>query len=207
MVAATPRRYSRTELPADDHGIHEVNLIAISPGYFRTMQIPLLRGRGFNESDDGKADVLGIVIDSAAAQLYWRGRDALGAYARLGGPNGSRVRIVGIVGNVRNRGLGETTEAEVYLPAQALPVNPMHFVVRSTLPVATLAPAIRRSIQSVDPSQPFYDAQSMREIVLGSVTSERLAVVTYRILRGRGVIVGGARNLWSGFVFGAAEDG
>ncbi len=78
------------------------------------------------------------------------------------------------MGNVRNRGLGEMTEAEVYLPAQALPVNPMHFVVRSPLPVATLGPAIRRSIQSVDPSQPFYDAQSMREIVLGSVTSERL---------------------------------
>jgi putative ABC transport system permease protein len=161
-------------VPGDDKGAHEVNLIGISPRYFQTMQIPLLRGRGFNESDDGKGNVLGIVIDNAAAKLYWRGRDALGAYARLGGASGSRARIIGIVGNVRNRGLGEATEAEVYLPAQAFTVNPMHFVVRAALPVSTLAPAIRRAIQSVDASQPMYDAQSMREIVLGSVTTERL---------------------------------
>lgn len=167
--------------PSDDKGVHEVNIIWISAGYFETMRIPLLRGRGFNESDNGKGesgsgkdDVLGVVIDSAAAKLYWPDRDALGAYARLGGPNGSRARIVGIVGNVRNRGLGEATEAEVYVPALALPVNPMHFVVRAALPVAQLAPAVRRSIQSVDPSQAFYDAQSMPEIVLGSVTTERL---------------------------------
>ena len=108
---------------AGDNGTHEVNLIVISPAYFRTMRIPLLRGRYFDERDDSEGDVLGVVIDSAAAKLYWPGRDALGAYARLGGANGSRVRIVGIVGNVRNRGLGEETEAEVYLPSTAVAVE------------------------------------------------------------------------------------
>jgi putative ABC transport system permease protein len=174
--------------PSDDKSVHEVNIIWISAGYFETMRIPLLRGRGFNESDNGKGesssgkdesgsgkdDVLGVVIDNAAAKLYWPDRDPLGAYARLGGPNGSRARIVGIVGNVRNRGLGEATEAEVYVPALASPQNPMHFVIRAALPVSQLAPAVRRAIQSVDPSQAFYDAQSMREIVLGSLSTERL---------------------------------
>ena len=160
--------------PVDDNSAHEVNIIAISSGYFQTMRIPLLRGRGFNESDNGKGDILGVVIDSAAAKRYWPDRDALGAYARLGGPNGSRARIVGIVGNVRNRGLDEATEAEVYVPALALPQNPMHFVVRAALPVAQLAPSVRRAIQSVDPSQAFYDAQPMPEIVLDSMATERL---------------------------------
>jgi predicted permease len=160
--------------PGDDKSLHEVNIIGISAGYFQTMRIPLLRGRGFNEGDNGKGEVLGVVIDSAAAKQYWPDRDALGAYARLGGPNGSRARIVGIVGNVRNRGLGDPTEAEVYVPALAMPQNPMHFVVRASLPIAQLAPAVRRAIQSVDPSQAFYDAQPMPEIVLSSVTTERL---------------------------------
>ena len=161
-------------VPGDDNGVHEVNLLVISPGYFQTMRIPLLQGRSFDDSDDGKGEVLGIVIDNAAAKLYWRGRDALGAYARLGGASGSRVRIVGIVGNVRNRGLGEETEAELYLPSTAVLLNPMHFVVRSPLPASALVQEIRRSIQSVDPSQPFYEVHTMPEIVLGSVTSERL---------------------------------
>jgi putative ABC transport system permease protein len=161
-------------ISVNDNGFHEVNLIVISPAYFRTMRIPVLKGRYFDERDDGSGDVLGMVIDSAAAKLYWPGRDALGAYARLGGPDGTRVKIVGIVGNVRNRGLGEQTEAEVYLPSTAVAVNAMHFVVRSALPASTLAPEIRRSIQSVDPSQPLYEVRTMPEIVLGSVTTERL---------------------------------
>jgi len=161
-------------VPGDDYGVHEVNLIVISPAYFRTMRIPVLHGRSFDDSDDGKGDVLGIIIDDAAAKQYWRGRDALGAYARLGGPSGSRARIIGIVGDVRNRGLGERTEAELYLPFTASSLNPMHFVVRSPLPASALVQEIRRSIRSVDPSQPFYEVRTMPEIVLGSVTSERL---------------------------------
>jgi putative ABC transport system permease protein len=62
----------------DDSSVHEVNLVAISPAYFRTMRIPLHQGRSFDERDDGKGDVLGIIIDDAAAKLYWRGRDGLG---------------------------------------------------------------------------------------------------------------------------------
>lgn len=160
--------------PGDGGSVHEVNLVAISPAYFRTMRIPLLQGRNFDDRDDAKGDVLGIIIDDAAAKLYWRDRDALGAYARLGGSSGTRVRIIGIVGNVRNRGLGEETQAEVYLPPTALLINPMHFVVRSPLPASTLVQEIRQAVQTVDPSQPFYEVHTMPEIVLGSVTIERL---------------------------------
>jgi predicted permease len=162
------------ETPGGDNGGHEVTFVVINPGYFQTMRIPLLRGRAFDERDDAKGDLLGIIIDNATVRRYFRGRDALGAYARLGDANGSRMRIVGIVGDVRNRGLGDETQAEVYLPATATPINPMHFVVRSRLPASTLAPEIRRSIRSVAPSQPIYEVRTMREIVLGSVMNERL---------------------------------
>ncbi|MGA9626412.1 MAG: FtsX-like permease family protein, partial [Bryobacteraceae bacterium] len=160
-----------------DYGLHagvEVNFIVVSPGYFQTMRIPVLRGRGFDERDDGKGDVPGIIIDSTAARRCFRDRDALGAFARLGDANGSRARVIGIVGDVRNRGLGDPTQAEEYLPVTITPVNPMHFVVRSRLPVSTLVPEIRRSVRSVAPSQPIYEVRTMPEIVLGSVMNERL---------------------------------
>jgi predicted permease len=160
--------------PNGDNGVREAIYNVISPGYFQTMRIPLLRGRVFDERDDTKGDVLAIVIDNTAARRYWRGRDALGAYARQGDANGSRLRVVGIVGDVHNRGLGDETEAEVYYPNTATGMDPMRFVVRSRLPASTLVPEIRRSIRNVAPSQPIFDAQTMPEIVLGSVINERL---------------------------------
>jgi len=156
-----------------DTGV-EMNFIAISPGYFQTMRIPVLRGRAFDERDDGKGDVLGIIIDNTAARRCFPGRDALGAYARLGEVNGSRARVVGIVGDVHNRGLGDEIEPEEYLPAMVTPMDPMDFVVRSRLPAATLAPEIRRAIRIVAPSQPIYEVRTMAEIVLGSVVNQRL---------------------------------
>ena len=155
-------------------GGHEMNFIVVSPGYFQTMRIPVLRGRGFDERDDGKGDVLGIIIDNTAARRYFPGRDALGAYARLGEQNGSRARVVGIVGDVRNRGLGDETQPEEYLPAMIAPMNPMDFVVRSRLPASTLVPEIRRAVHIVAPSQPIYEVRTMGEIVLGSVVNDRL---------------------------------
>ncbi len=151
-----------------------LNLIAISPGYFDTMHIPLLRGRPFNDSDDGKGDVLGVIIDSSAASLLWPGRDALGAVARIGDPNGSRVRVIGIVRSVLNRGLGDEVESQLYVPGAVLRMNPMQFVVRSPRPVSALAPEIRRTVASVDSSQPVYELKPMREVVTGSVTTERV---------------------------------
>jgi serine phosphatase RsbU (regulator of sigma subunit) len=84
------------------------------------------------------------------------------------------MRVVGIVGDVRNRGLGDATEAEAYLPNTATGMDPMHFVVRSRLPASTLVPETRRSLRSVAPSHPIYDVRTMREIILGSVINERL---------------------------------
>ena len=160
--------------PGGDNGGHEVTFVVISPGYFQTMRIPVLRGRAFDERDDAKGDSLAIVIDNTAARRYFGGRDALGAYARMGDANGSRMRVVGIVGDVRNRGLGDATEAEAYLPNTATGMDPMHFVVRSRLPASTLVPETRRSLRSVAPSHPIYDVRTMREIILGSVINERL---------------------------------
>ena len=160
--------------PGGDNGGHEVTFVVISPGYFQTMRIPVLRGRGFDERDNGKGDVLGIIIDNTAARRCFPDRDALGAYARLGEANGSRARVIGIVGDVHNRGLGDETQAEEYLPAMITPMDPMHFVVRSRLPASTLVPETRRSLRSVAPSHPIYDVRTMREIILGSVINERL---------------------------------
>jgi putative ABC transport system permease protein len=141
-----------------------------SPGYFQTMRIPLLRGSIF----DDRSPPEGIVIGDATAKRYWPGRDALGAYARLGRQDGGRFRVVGIVGDTRNRGLAEITEPEVYFPITVVSMNPTRFVVRSSLPASTLLPDIRKVIRNVNSAQPVTETRTVAEVVLGSLTNERL---------------------------------
>jgi len=152
---------------------HDVNLIIVSPGYFKTMRIPLRKGRLLNE-DDTNETIVAVVIDEAAAKRYWPGRDPVGAYARVGAPDGSRLQIVGVVGNVRNDSLNEATRPELYLLNAVSPINPMKFVVRSDLPPAGLAGAVRRAVHNVDPAQPIYGVRTMEKIAADSLTFQRV---------------------------------
>ena len=158
---------------ADPAHLPAVAMRITSSGYFQTMRIPFLRGTTF---DDRMRDnePLPIVIGESTAKRYWPGRDALGAYVRLGKLEGGRGRVVGIVGDTRNRGLAEVADPEVYLPPPITAINPTHFVVRSSLPESTLLPDIRKVIRNINPAQPVSDIQSVREVVLTSLTNDRL---------------------------------
>lgn len=166
--------------PANSAPMLSVSTMIVSPGYFKTMRIPLQGGRLLNEHDEG-TDPIRVVIDEAAAKRYWPNRNSIGATGRISAPDGSRIQVIGVVGNVRNQGLGESVRPEVYLLNLLAPVNPMQFVVRSPLPSASLIPSIRQAIQKVDPAQPIYDLRSMERIVTDSLTTERLnsTVITF----------------------------
>ncbi|MBV8866176.1 MAG: ABC transporter permease, partial [Acidobacteriaceae bacterium] len=157
-----------------------VSLMVVSSSYFKTLRIPLLAGRLLNANDTNE-NPLPIVIDEAAAKRYWPGRNAVGEIARLAGQNGSRAQVVGVVGNVSNEGVGETPRPEIYLLDKVYPLQSMNFAVRSTLPPASLVPAIRRAVARVDPTQPIYAVQSMREIFSNSLIFQRIEsiVITF----------------------------
>ncbi len=162
--------------------VHQsVSFMVVSPSYFKTLRIPLLAGRLLNAHDTNE-NLLPVVIDEAAARRYWPNRSAVGQFARIGGQSGSsRSQIVGVVGTVRNEGVGEAPRPEVYLLQNVYPLQSMNFAVRSTLPPASLARAIRRAVASVDPSQPIYAVQSMREIFRDSLIFQRIEsiVITF----------------------------
>ena len=150
--------------------------MAVSPGYFRTMRIPLSSGRFLDDRDMNPPEdaVTAIVMNEAAATTYWAGRNPVGTFARLTAPDGHRAMVVGVVGNVRNDGLTKPTVPEVYFAHTISSLNPLQFVVRSTLPPETLIPEVRRALQAVDPRQPIYEVATMEQIVSGSLSFERL---------------------------------
>ena len=157
-----------------------VSFIVISPSYFKTMRIPIQKGRLLNENDNNE-NLMPVVIDEAAARRYWPNRDPIGSFGRLGSTAGTRLQGVGVVGNVRNEGLGKATRPEIYLLNALAPVTQMQFVVRSDLPTASLVPAIRRSVQIVDPDRAIYAVRTMDKIAGDSVTAQRLdsIVITF----------------------------
>ena len=152
----------------------DVVYLLVSPDYFRTMGIPLRRGRLLTEHDINE-DLLPVVINQAAVKRYWPDRDPVGVFGHLNNPKGGRFQVVGVVGDVKNNGLDSPTVPEIYLHSAASPMNPMHFVVRSSLPPQTLIPAVRRAIQGVNPGQPIHEVRMMSDIVRESVALKLVA--------------------------------
>lgn len=153
----------------------------ISPGYFQTMQIPLLQGRSFAESDDAKHPPV-VVIDQTLAREYFGAENPLGRHVVLpyGSPNPREV--IGVVGAVRDSSLSEAPEPTIYFPYMQEPDQTMSMVVRTALPQNTILPEIRSAIWSVDRNQPVFEVRSMPEI-MGNVTSApRIAFILLDIL-------------------------
>ena len=162
--------------------------LIVSPGYFRTMRIPLVAGRLLAEADT-RENPLSVVINQTAAARYWPHQNPIEAYGRFSRPDGDRFQIVGIVGDVRQDGLGKPVDSEIYLLHSIAPANPLGFVVRSPLPADQLVPAIRRAVRSVDPALAVYDAAPMRDIVADSIRLERLGSLMTAFFAGAALLM------------------
>ena len=148
-------------------------LLGVSPGYFRTLQVPLKSGRVLDERDTGDTPLL-VVVNEAAVRVNWPDRNPLNASGRVGGPDGTRFQVVGIVGDVRNDSLAKPTVPEIYLSSALVGQNPVRFVVRSPLPPATLLPQVRSAIRGLDPTQAIHQVATMDDIVSRSVSLPRV---------------------------------
>lgn len=139
----------------------------VTPGYFETLGIPLRAGRDVEPRDSMESEMVAVVSESFARR-FWPGRDPLGLSFDFGA--GAR-RVVGVVGDVKVRGLERTSEPQIYLPARqvadgAFPFfDPKDLAVRSSLPPGRLLPEIRRIVAEVDPVQPVSDPRPLGEIV------------------------------------------
>jgi putative ABC transport system permease protein len=136
----------------------------VTPGYFRALQMPLISGRTFTESDDEKAPLVGI-IDEQAAKMVFRGADPAGRRFRPPLPNQPWVTIVGVVGHVRHERLDEDGRPQVYWSYRQNTQDRQALVVRTSTDPAALGQSIAAAIRSVDPDQPIYDARPLAAVV------------------------------------------
>ena len=148
----------------------------ISPDYFKAMGIPLIGGRFFNDRDvtNELPGTMALLINQTTAHLYWPHSNPIGAFVRIGAWDKARFQVVGVVGNVRNAGLLNAPRPEIYLSYLEVPMEEMAWAVRSKLDPQLLSRAIRRAVLRVDPEQPVFDIQPMRQVLEKSIYRQRL---------------------------------
>lgn len=147
------------------------------PGYFQTLGIPLLKGRGFTPQDrDGSLPV--VVVDQRLAEKVWPGEDPLGKRIRLFGSDSNPwLAVVGVVGHIQQSGLDASALGQLYLPhAQEPAVSRMYVALRTSSDPAALVPMVRREVLAVDPDQPVDDVLVMTDRISESLSSRRFAM-------------------------------
>ncbi len=151
----------------------------VSPGYFRTLGIPLLHGRTFDDGDDFSSPPV-IVINQTMARLLWPSSNPLGRRINFGSLDQSPwYRIVGVVGDVKHFGLDAQPEMEVYMAySQApYPAPSTTVVARTSGEPESLGNAIRTRILSVDANQPVYNVRLLSAVLSSSVAPQRFNVM------------------------------
>src|SRR4029079_10189431 len=165
----------------------------ITPGYFRTIQIPLQQGRYFTSSDTLDAPGF-VIINEAAAKKYWPNENPINQRLRIhislvDLKNEPRL-IIGVVGNVKSEALSEDPIPELFIPHAQHPVDAMTFVVSTTTNPNSYIGSVRKEVRSMDPELPIWETRNLEEIVGMSVAEKRFTMLLISIFAGVALILG-----------------
>jgi predicted permease len=161
------------DVPAGGTGPHADQRV-VSPGYFKTMGIPLRGGRLIADSDREGAP-LAAVVDDALAQEYFKNQDPIGRHLRRGS-GGPWATVVGIVGHVQHNALdNKLRKATLYWSYWQRPTQSIQFVVRTAGDPMALANGIQREASSLDKDVPIFDVKTMDQRVAASLANRRFA--------------------------------
>jgi predicted permease len=134
----------------------------IGPGYFQTMQIPLVEGRDFDERDQPKTQSV-IVINQRMAEMLWPGESAVGKRVFIGTESREPLEVVGVVKTGKYRALAEEPRPYIYYSMTQWRPGNMSLVVRSSIDPRGLVGAIRKEVQTLDRNVPVSGVKTMSE--------------------------------------------
>jgi putative ABC transport system permease protein len=168
-IEGRPAATSVSELPM-------VNQRVVSPGYFQTMGIRIIKGRAFNDEDRRHTPRV-VLINETLAERYFAGEDPIGKRIKIDNEKVPWSRIVGVVGDIRHDGLMERIEPETYVPYTQDSWGVMALVVRTTDDPAKLAAAVRDAVWAIDKDQPLFNVKTMDAILGHSLVAQRFNLI------------------------------
>lgn len=190
-IEGRPLRREGERLPFADR-------IVVTPGYFEAMRVPLLEGRLFSHEDDAAHEQV-ILLNRATARRYWPEGNALGSRVRLSSSVDTVWRrVVGIVGDVRSRGLEAEPRQEFYFPHAQYPASPtdnaissMSFVLDAPGAGIGMAAPARTAVARLDPGVPMALVQTMDQVLETTLSVRRLQLMLLSFFAACGVLLVG----------------
>jgi predicted permease len=178
-----------TAVPPDQVSA-EADLRVVTPGYFETMQTPLLAGRMFDDRDNEGGQFVAIVDETLAA-AYWPNESAIGKRLKQGGIDSQQPwrTIVGVVRHVRYISLELPSRIQVYVPHAQTPAISMGLAVSTTVAPQVLGNTIQREVMTLDPEQPIFAIQPMDNLLAGSVTRRRIIMTLLAAFSGIALVL------------------
>jgi putative ABC transport system permease protein len=185
-----------------------MELCMVTPDYFKAMNIPVLRGRAFTDSDN-RAHLAGqdlsklsederavkglnkIIIDEEFATRYWPNEDPIGKRVVFGTREEPRkLEVVGVVGRVKMESLNQNSDrVQGYYAFSQMPQNNMTVIVKGASDPNLLLNSVRAAVKAIDPDQPIYNPRTMSEIRAESVAPERLNLTLLSLFAGIALVL------------------
>jgi putative ABC transport system permease protein len=162
-----------TSVDTDPTTVIDADSQAVTPGYFETLGIPLVRGRLLT-SEDRSSQLPVAVVNPAFAKQFLQGKDPIGRRLRRG--TGAWLTIVGVVNDVRRSGKTGKVTSQVYIPAAQVDLYPVRIAdlaVRTAGEPRQLVNAVQSQVWALDKDQPITNVRTMEEIIDASVAQRR----------------------------------
>ncbi len=156
-----------------------INHVVVTPGYFRTLGLPLVEGRDFDEHD--AKDPLVTIVDEGIAKRYWPGQSAIGKRVRYGPPEDNEPwhTVIGVVPVERNQNLRELRRNSVYLPHGEFGFSSVGYLIRTAPGLADPMPALRAKLAAIDKSIAISRVITLKEVVNTVVWQERFFATVF----------------------------
>jgi putative ABC transport system permease protein len=179
----------KPELPPNQSPLS--HFASVSPGFFATMGIPVIRGREF-ERGDAVENPRVVVINEAMARREFQGQDPIGQRITFGpGPDDQPewLDVIGVVGNIRQYGVEQEPVPTTYVVHTNAPAQPLTILVRSAGEPGTVTGAIRAALQSVDAALPMSRMRPLDEVIGASLTQRRFNVTLLAVFAGIALVL------------------
>jgi predicted permease len=154
----------------------EARANVIGPGYFRTLGIPLLRGRDFNAGDAENRPPV-VIVNETLVRQFFPGEDPLGKRLTTGGTNAPWTEIVGVVRDSKYTALGDAPGPVLYVPLEQQHETGVTLYVRAAVPPATLIPQIRQVIRAIEPNLPLPGIGTVQDTLSASLYAPRMGAM------------------------------
>jgi len=165
----------------------------VTADYFKTMGIPIIRGRGIEPGDTDRSGQV-VVLTQSAVTKYFPNENPIGQWITLGWrrPDGKPKtggEVVGVVADVKTFGLARDAQPEIYLPYAQLPLGSMDVVLRTSVPPRSLAPSVESVVHDLDRDIPVARLRTLEEVVSRSISQPRFYMLLLGLFASMAVLL------------------